>query len=290
MISIILTAYKEPKTIGKAIEQILANNLKNYELIITAPDNETLNAAKKYSKKIKNLKLIKDKGEGKPAALNNVLPKTKGEILVLTDGDVYISENSLASLLEPFEDKQVGAVSGHPVSLNSKKTMLGYWSHMLLDIANSVRKQRSHSGKFILCTGYLFAMRKGLVNQMPLEILDDSYISQKIWEKKLKIKYAENALVYTKNPSHFKDWIKQKKRNTYGEFTLKKYKVASMRSFKNELKGFFKVLLYPKNIKEIFWTVILFFARFYIWINAAFNAKIKNNTMQKVWVRIESTK
>ena len=52
MISIIITSYKEPKTIGKAIESILLNKIKEkYEVIVVCGDKETFNIAKKYSKK-----------------------------------------------------------------------------------------------------------------------------------------------------------------------------------------------------------------------------------------------
>ena len=57
MISIIITSYKEPRTIGKAIEAILSNNLpKDYEILVTAPDKETLDSAKKYSLRNKKVK------------------------------------------------------------------------------------------------------------------------------------------------------------------------------------------------------------------------------------------
>tara|TARA_Y100000310_G_scaffold307486_1_gene349613 strand:- start:1005 stop:1880 length:876 start_codon:yes stop_codon:yes gene_type:complete len=291
MISIILTAYKEPDTIGKAIEQILKNNLKNYELLVTAPDDETLNAAKKYSKEIKKLKLIKDKGEGKPTALTNAFQIAKGDIFVLTDGDIHISENSINELLKYFKDPKVGAVSGHPIPVESKKTMLGYWAYILMDIAHKIRQKRNKQNKFLFCTGYLFAMRKDLVNQIPTSVLDDSYISQIIWQKGYKIKYEEKAEAFIKNPETFKDWIKQKKRNTFGEFQLRKTTKSSMRGFKDEARGgIIKVFTYPKTMKEIFWTAFLVLARLYVWINATYNAKIKNSHMKKVWVRIETTK
>ena len=49
MISIIITAFKEPKTIGKAIGSILEQNIKEkYELIVACPDEETKNIALSY--------------------------------------------------------------------------------------------------------------------------------------------------------------------------------------------------------------------------------------------------
>ena len=71
MLSIIITSYKEAKTIGRAIESFVNQNIKDYELLILAPDKETLDAAKKYKK----VKVIRDKGNGKPAALNLAFSK-----------------------------------------------------------------------------------------------------------------------------------------------------------------------------------------------------------------------
>jgi len=292
MISIIITSYKEPKTIGRAIEHILANKIKEkYEILITAPDEETLKAAGIYAKKNKNLKIIKDKGLGKPAALNLIFSKAKGGILVLTDGDVYIDKNAISNLLILFKDKTIGAVSGRPISLNSPKELMGYWSQILFDMANSLRKKRSNQNRFLLCSGYLFALRKGIVKQIPPNILDDAYISQEVWMKGHQIKYSEKAMVYVKNPTTFKDWIKQKKRNMYGEFELKKYKIPSMRSFKDEIiYGLFGMFRYPTNIKELFWTITLFSVRLYVWMLAFVLAKFKKKELRKVWQRVESTK
>jgi cellulose synthase/poly-beta-1,6-N-acetylglucosamine synthase-like glycosyltransferase len=291
MISIIITAYKEARTIGKAIEQVLKNNLKKYEIIITAPDEETLEAAKKYSKKFRFIKLLKDKGEGKPAALTLAFKKSKGDVLILTDGDVYINENSLGPLVKKFLEEGVGAVSGHPISLNSKESMLGYWSHLLLDVADKLRRERVKKNKFILCSGYLFALKKGIVDKIPSSVLDDAYISKEVWNKNYKILYEENSKVYVQNPQNFKDWVKQKKRNVFGEFQLDTKKDNSMRSFKEESKeGWKYVLSYPKNLREYFWMFLLIFARIYVWVLATIEKKIKKKSMRKIWKRVESTK
>ena len=96
MISIIITAYKEPKTISKAINSILSNKInEKYEILIVAPDKETLDIAKRFE----NVRILKDKGEGKPSALNLAVSKSKGDILILTDGDVYVSNDSLNFLI-----------------------------------------------------------------------------------------------------------------------------------------------------------------------------------------------
>ena len=162
MISIIITAYKEHKTIGKAIQSMLNNKLKDFEILVVAPDKGTLDVAKKYSKKDKRVKTLTDPGEGKPFALNLAVKKAKGDILVLTDGDVYVSNDALHYLLQPFERKNIGACSGNPISLDSKKTMLGFWAYALSSVANDRRIKASQMKKRFFCSGYLFAIRKKL--------------------------------------------------------------------------------------------------------------------------------
>jgi len=94
-ITILITAYKEPK-LAKAIESVINQKTKKeYSIILSAPDKLTLDIAKKYAKKDKRIKFFKDPGKGKSFALNILFSKIKEGILILTDGDVYISDNCI---------------------------------------------------------------------------------------------------------------------------------------------------------------------------------------------------
>jgi len=294
MISIILTAYKEPKTIGRAIEAILNNKIKEkFEILVLAPDKETLEEAGKYAKKHKQIKLIKDEGRGKPAALNLAFKKAKGSIFVLTDGDVYIGKNAIQLMLEPFTNSTIGIVSGRPISLNSAKKMLGYWSHLLTDIAHNMRVKRVKEEKMIVCSGYLYAFRKNLIKSVPEEALsEDAIISHLIYDKGYKTAYVQKAEVYVRYPTNFSDWIKQKKRSAggYNQLNSMVRGKERMRSFGKESSGIFKVLLYPKSLKEFVWTLGLIFARTYLWIIIFVDINIRKRNLKKIWVRVESTK
>lgn len=287
MISIIITSYKEPNTIGKCINSFLEQKIKEkYEIIVVAPDKETLNAAKKFK-----VKLIKDLGKGKPSALNLAFKKAKGDILILTDGEVFSSINSVNELVSKFDNK-TGVVSGHPVSLNPRNNFLGYVSHLLTFMADRMRKKLTLKGKFIVCSGYLFALRKGIVNSVPPEILsEDAYISRYVANKGYKTEYAPDALVYVKYPTNVKDWIKQKRRSTGGYEQLKKYfNEKTMRSFSQEVFGVFSVFSFCKSFKEVYYTFKLILLRFYLWLLIFKDNYIFKKKFEDIWVRIESTK
>jgi cellulose synthase/poly-beta-1,6-N-acetylglucosamine synthase-like glycosyltransferase len=291
MISIIITSYKEPKTIGKAIESILKNNLKDYEILVTAPDDETLNVAKNYSKKYKNIKIIKDKGNGKPTALNLAISKTKGETLILTDGDVYIGEDSLFHLLEPLKNKEIGAVTGNPISLNNKNNKLGYWAYVLTNVANKRRKKAIKIKKRFFCSGYLFAIRKNLIPKLPENLFsEDGFISHNVYENDFKIAYSEKSKVFVKYPLNFRDWILQKKRSAGGYNQIKKFNGIEIRSFKKEALGFLNLFRFVTQTKELVWLIELFLARVYLWAVIYKDINLNKKSHKSIWQRVESTK
>ncbi|MEM1578000.1 MAG: glycosyltransferase [Candidatus Micrarchaeia archaeon] len=294
MITIAITAFKEERTIGRAIKAILNQKIKEkYELLIVAPDIETLNAAKKYREKHSQIKLIKDAGEGKPAALNLIFKKARGRILVLTDGDVFVGKNAISELLNGFTSPKVGAVSGRVISLNSRDNMLGYWSHLLVDAAHKERMKRMKRKQFLECSGYLYAIRN-VVKKIPKEALsEDALISHIIAKKGYLINYAPKACVYVKFPTTFTDWIKQKKRSAGGYLQIRrliKGKENQMRTFLKEAIHFWFPFKYAKNLKETFWSLILLFARAYLWILIFIDVKIKRKKLKQIWLRVETTK
>lgn len=226
MLSIIVTAYREPKTIKVAIDSIQKQISHEDEVLVICPDPETVKSVEELKNQYKNIILFKDERKGKPAALNIGLRHAKGEIIVLTDGDVFLESNAIPMLVKNlYLDKNIGAVCGHPISLNSKNTILGYWSHALTNILNNNRKLLSKQNRYIQCSGYLYAIRAGIVDSIPENSLaDDAVISYKVHEAGYRIAYEEEALVKVKYPLNYYDWLKQKTRSTAGHTQAEIYK------------------------------------------------------------------
>ena len=290
MISIIITSYKEPRTVGKAVEAVLASKFKEKrEVIVAAPDAETAKVIKTY----KQVAYFKDPGKGKSYALNQLFKKAKGDILVLTDGDVFFDTNTIAKLIAQFKDKKVGCVTGRPVATNKKTTMLGYFSHLLVDAgAHAIRGKLDKEGKFIEGSAYVLAMRNE-VKHIPTDVAEDAIIPYLLWKKGYKVKYAPKAKVYVKFPETVKDFIKQKVRTAKAHSKLEQYApdFPRVKGFWNEIKfGTVRALAYPRNIKEFFWTLFLFPLRLYIWIRVGIDTRVKQKEYTDAWDRVESTK
>ncbi|MDP3919120.1 MAG: glycosyltransferase [Nanoarchaeota archaeon] len=291
MISIVITAFKEPKTIGKALDCILSQDIKEeFELIVACPDKETKDVVDKFE----GVKHFHDPGKGKSYALNLMFKELKGDILIFTDGDVFLGDNSVNDIVDAFKDFKVGCVSGRVVSQNSKDNMLGYWSHLLADVgAHRMRKELSSQEKFFECTGYLFGIRANVIGDIPLDVAEDSIIPFYFFKKGYKVKYVSEAKVFVKNPDSFKDWLKQRKRTAGAHSKLNEYEkeLPKMKSFKNEVReGVFAVWAYPGDVRELYWTFVLIFARLYMWCSLFLDEKFKKKYYNDGWDRVESTK
>ena len=295
MISIIITSFKEPETIGKCIESIISQNIKyDYELIVSAPDIETLMVARDYKKRSSKIKLFKDPGKGKSYALNLIFKKLRGDVFILTDGDVYMSDGSINNIMEHFKEDNVGCVTGRPVPQEHRSDQYGYWANFLFDAAHDLRKSLHDAGNFLECSGYLWAFRNNVVSDLPLDVAEDTVMPYFFQEKGYKIRYEENAKVYVKNADNWEDWLKQKIRTSKAHETLNKYVDTNLaektKSFSNESKGLRYLFTYPQTVKEFYWTLKLIGARLNMWIKVFYDTKIKNKQYADGWERVDSTK
>lgn len=298
MIDIIITSYKEPKATLKAVQEFLNQKIKEeFRIIVVDPFPEVGEFLEKQVKS-KNFAFFLDPGEGKSYALNLLFQeyssKNKDDIFILTDGDVFVSPNTVKEIRNVFVDKDIGCVTGKPVSINRRNTKYGYWSHLLFAGIDKVRKKLSNKNKFFECSGYLFAIRKDVIFDFPLEASEDSIIPYLFWKKRYKIKYVPEAEVYVKNPDNWKDWLNQKIRNIKGHENLNKIApdMPRTKSFFNEIKeGAIFAITFPKNPKEFWWTIELYFARLYLYFKA-FSELRKNTCYSDGWrtTEIESTK
>lgn len=294
MIDIIITSYNEPKSTLRTVKiffnQCIKLSKKNkdfqYRIIVVDPFYEIedflLKNLDKYQKK--HFIFYPDPGEGKAYALNLLFQeyssKNKEDIFILTDGDVYTSNNAVPEILNAFKKPEIGCVTARPVSINLRNNKYGYWFHVLFAGIHKVRKRLSKNKQFFECSGYLFAIRKGVILDFPMNTSEDSIIPYLFWKKGYKIKYIEKVEVYVKNPDNWKDYLEQKTRNVKAHENLNKIvpDMPRTKSLFNEIKeGALFALTQPRNLKEFWWTIELYFTRLYMYYKSFKDIKSKKN-------------
>lgn len=115
-ISILVAAYKEEEVIENALNHLL-NEVKypNKEVLVAVDtkDDKTLDIVKRLAKKYKNLKYdFSSRRRGMAGALDSVLKKSTGEIIVKNDADIRFEnpKTCLFKLVEYYKDPTVGGV------------------------------------------------------------------------------------------------------------------------------------------------------------------------------------
>ncbi len=293
MFSILLTAFQEAHTIGQALDALLPQLPDDAELLVICPDAETTAVIHSYQQHHPQIRHIADQRKGKPAALNLGLAAANHDLIVFTDGDIYVSSNALESLLVPFEDPQVGAVTGRPLSTSPRNKMLGYWSRLLVEGAHQERMRRHQNKEFLLCSGYLFACRKSLIDQVPEDALaEDAVISHQIAQKGFQIRYTPEAEVYVKYPNSYSDWLQQKVRSAggYAQSYIRNSPFR-MRSARLEaIRGSQIALGFAKSPKEFLWTLLLFAGRLHLWLLIFWRVRVEKRPLTELWQPVQSTK
>ncbi len=346
-----MTAWNEYRTVPRAIVSIIDQEYSGYggdlQLIQISPDNKTLQAGrdavaayfgKDFAKpelpiytKLQRGRLefvqVKDPRKGKPHALNLAFKYVKGDIIVFTDGDVYLSEGALSDIIKPLlgiEDaddpvhREVGAVSGHPVPINPRSgDFMDFMAHAFTYVADRYRKdisdrveygENGHESTlyvnrpakgFVALSGYLYAMRRGILEsglRIPKEaMIDDGYISAYILRQGYKLGYVPEAKVNVKYPSAYHEYLLQRVRNIKGHKQLKhliELPVRTSRSFVDEVR----YLLFPfrfidmKSPKEWIYAIGLYPLRLTTWIFVWWKTRTFTHDEQGRWRRIESSK
>lgn len=278
---------------GQAIDAFLEQLPPHAEIIVVCPDPETTLVVDAYARKSPAVRHVADPQRGKPTAVNAGLAAARGQIVVLSDGDVVVDTHTLQPLLAPFAASQVGAVTGRPLSRNPRDTVLGYWSHLLTDAIHGMRLARHREGAFLLCSGYLFAFRKPLIERVPADALaEDAVISHRIARQGYRVRYAPEATVRVRYPTTYRDWLRQKVRSAggYAQYYVRNSPFR-MRSPWLELKAGTRVAFtYPRNAREVIWTLLLFGARLHLWLLVLIKVRVLGRPLNALWKRVESTK
>ncbi len=293
MLSIIITAFQESRTIGRAIEAFLPQLPVEAEILVVSPDPETILVIDEYAARYPMVRHVADPQRGKPTALNVGLQTAQGDIVVFSDGDVAIAEDALSHLLAPFSDPQVGAVSSHPLSVSPRDTVLGYWSHLLTNGIHQIRQIRDQEGAFIVCSGYLFALRRALIDHVPEDALaEDGVISHLIARQGYRVRYAPEAHVYVKYPTTYRDWLRQKVRSAggYAQDHIRKSPFRMRSAWQEIWHGSRIALRYPRHPRELMWTLLLFAARLHLWALVFLNVRLLRRPLKSLWQRVETTK
>ncbi|MGC5411835.1 glycosyltransferase, partial [Streptomyces sp. DT225] len=111
-VTVLVPAYNEKKCIANTVRSLLASDYPVEVIVID--DGSTDGTADIVQRmRLPNVRVVRQRNAGKPAALNNGIAHARNDIIVMMDGDTVFEPTTVRELVQPFGDPRVGAVAGN---------------------------------------------------------------------------------------------------------------------------------------------------------------------------------
>ncbi|OQX99702.1 MAG: hypothetical protein B6I24_01830 [Bacteroidetes bacterium 4572_128] len=225
VVSVLLSVFNEEEVIENKIISVFKTNYPKSKLeFIIGSDNSTDKTdeiIKNFKKKFKNLYFFTyKKRQGKGNIINQLIDKSVGDILILTDANVMFDENTIFNLIKHFKNKEIGLVDTQMINKNFKKEGISLQEKSYISREVKIKNMESKLwGTMMGPFGGCYAIRRYLYSKIPENYLvDDFYINMKVFEKGRKAINELNAKVYEDVSNNLKDEFHRKIRISTGNF------------------------------------------------------------------------
>lgn len=218
-ISIIIPAYNEESVIEQKLKNLVELEYsKNKVEIIIASDNSTDDTniiVENFIKNnnAKNIKLYRvSERKGKTNAQNEAVRISNGEIIIFSDANSILKEDSLRELVRFMSDETIAYVTGKLVYTNGEVSEASnaestYWNYDLF-----MREIESKFGSITAGNGAIYAIRKiDYVECDPIKSHDSAMPIESVFMGKRAV-YNKKAVAYEKAGETGEDEFKRKVR------------------------------------------------------------------------------
>ncbi|MEZ2387963.1 bifunctional polysaccharide deacetylase/glycosyltransferase family 2 protein [bacterium RCC_150] len=218
-VTVIVPAYNESAGIEAAVRSIAAST-HPVEIIVVDDGSTDGTADIVEGLGLPGVVLIRKANGGKPSALNAGLNATSHNLVVMVDGDTVFEPDTVRSLIQPFADPKVGAVSGNTKVAN-RGGILGAWQHIeyvvgfnldrrLFDVAECMPTVPGAIGGFRRDA----LQRVGGVSDDTLA--EDTDLTMSLCRDGWRVVYQDDARAWTEAPATLGALWRQRYRWCYG--------------------------------------------------------------------------
>jgi cellulose synthase/poly-beta-1,6-N-acetylglucosamine synthase-like glycosyltransferase/peptidoglycan/xylan/chitin deacetylase (PgdA/CDA1 family) len=232
--SIVVPAFNEAVSIERAVRSIAASDYPDFETIVVDDGSVDGTGDLVEALALPRVRVIRQPGAGKPAALNRGIAAAVNEVVVMVDADTVFERDSLRRVIGPLAAPKVGAVSGN-TKVGNRRGLLGRWQHIeyvmgfnldrrLFDVLRCMPTVPGAIGAF---------RRKALAEAGGVSadtLAEDTDLTLAIGRAGWQVVYAEEARAWTEAPATLAALWRQRYRWSYGTMqAVWKHKAAVWR-------------------------------------------------------------
>lgn len=217
-VSVLIPAHNEADILPHSLPAITTMDYPHYEVLLLddGSTDKTLEAARPFVEAGKLRVLHKPKNQGKAIALNDGIPCTSGEIVVIFDADAEPHPNFLKLIVRHFKHPRVGAVTGHPRVKNTDSFLTRMQLVEFASIIGLLRRSQRIWGRIVTISGIASAFRREALHDMggftPRAYTEDIEITWRLQKRFWDVRYDPKATVWMHVPETLTTFVRQRLR------------------------------------------------------------------------------
>jgi cellulose synthase/poly-beta-1,6-N-acetylglucosamine synthase-like glycosyltransferase len=234
-ISIIMAVYNEELVLDEKLKTISSSNYPKDKLnVFIGSDNSTDHSNEiitSHNSPFLSFFFPFGKRRGKTNVINNlveealkIFPQQKDHILIFTDANVFINEETIKELVQPFADQEIDLVDANMNALGLENKGISRAEGMYINMESKLKFQEgSIWGMTMGPFGGCFALRSTAFKTIPPNlIVDDLYLALDVLTKGKKVITSLDSKCFEKVSSELYEELKRKIRISSGNWQLLK--------------------------------------------------------------------
>lgn len=216
-VTMVIAAYNEKEILKGKIENSKALDYPKEKLKILFVTDGSNDGSELYLQNFEGVSVMhENRRAGKVGALNRAMKHVETPFTVLCDANAMLSKNAIKSLIQPFANPEIGAVSGEKkvkaIGDNAADQEGLYWKY-----ESYLKKMDARLYTLVGTAGELYAIRSRLYEEVaPNVILDDFFISMRICLKGYRVDYRSEAIAAEAPSANVGEEFKRKVRIAAG--------------------------------------------------------------------------
>jgi len=219
-VSVLIPCHNEEKCVRETIEQAVALDYPNYEVIAIddGSTDSTPSILDELARRHSGLRIVTmSRNSGKAAALTMGALVARHEIIVCHDADAYLGKDAIRWFVWHFANfPRVGAVTGNP-RIRNRTTLLGKIQvGEYSTIIGMIKRTQRLAGKVFTVSGVAVAFRKRALLDVGFwrrdTVTEDIDITWRLQMRFWDVRYEERALCWILTPETMRGLWKQRVR------------------------------------------------------------------------------
>ena len=220
-VTLVIAALNEAHEIGSRLDNALATDYPEgkFRVIVASDGSTDATCAIVHRYEDREVRLLAfPHRRGKAAVLNDVLPRIKTDLIMLSDANTHTDPDAVRKLAAWFVNPRVGVVCGRLILVdpaNGRNVDGMYWKYETF-----LKKCEARLGALLGSNGAIYAVRRGVYRPIPADTIVDDFVIPLLAKKATgcEIVYDPEAVAIEETPAHISSEFHRRARIGAGGF------------------------------------------------------------------------